>query len=159
MRCGAMPRVRMVPPDDGVDGAPLGGGIGDAELEAAGLLHEGEQLPNSAPPSEPAPNRGAVRRRATGDRDPEVGIQPEEEEIIPAAEAAPSGEGQTFEPQKILFGMNRHAMARHRLLQANAKILAGVRLSSEIKRVQDDMDPEQRELKKMRELFDTMDGA
>eukprot|EP01043_Picozoa_sp_COSAG02_P026261 COSAG02_NODE_1507_length_12231_cov_56.431751_6_plen_193_part_00 len=147
-----MPRVRMVPGAD-QQASPISSGICDTELEEAGLLNGGEQLPGSAPaPSDPAPDRGGVRRRR-----PET--HTEEEEIVPAAEAQPAADSKTFTPNKILFGKNRHAMARDRFIRANRKIVSGIRMQKEIEKVQAEMDPEQRELKKMRELFDAMDGA
>lgn len=147
-----MPRVRMVPGAD-QQASPINRGIRDAELEEAGLLDDGEQLPGPAPvPSDPPPDRGGVRRRG-----PET--HTEEEEIVPAAEVQPAADSKTFTPNQILFGKNRRAMARDRFIRANMKIISGIRMQKEMEKVQAEMDPEQRELKKMRELFDAMDGA
>lgn len=134
------------------------GGIGGAELEKAGLLNESDQLPGSAPPRDPNTN---------------------EEEIVPAsqAQATPDSiahtESSFIQPKKAsnrnLYGMNRHAMTRDRmnrhafmrdrLQTAQKDILSGVRVAQEADRVKAAHDPEQREQRKMRELFDSMDGA
>ena len=53
----------------------------------------------------------------------------------------------------------RQAMARDRLQTAQKDILSGVRVAQEADRVKAAHDPEQREQRKMRELFDSMDGA
>lgn len=139
-----MPRVRMEPTaaDTAVD---------DSELEAAGLLGDG--LPGA--PSGPAPARGSAR---SGEPQPAIRAHAITEEILPAVIAKPAvAKADPFVNKNILFGNNRNAMARDRFLKANAKLKIGLNLNDFSTDVQVNMAPEQRELRKIRELFDSMD--